>query len=151
MKKIAILITLLLTGFVQFGFSQDTQLLPSYFAVKDALVADNSGLAAVKAGEWAKQLSATDSKLTKKDYDVLLKNITQISESKDINNQRERFAAISNSLIALAKASKLSDKPVYVMYCPMKKSTWLSGEKGIKNPYYGKSMLTCGSVTQTLN
>ncbi|RYF85874.1 MAG: DUF3347 domain-containing protein, partial [Chitinophagaceae bacterium] len=45
---------------------------------------------------------------------------------------------------------KLSDKPVYVQYCPMKKATWLSSEKQIRNPYYGSSMLTCGEVTETL-
>jgi hypothetical protein len=28
---------------------------------------------------------------------------------------------------------------------------WISKEKGVKNPYYGKSMLTCGKVTETLD
>jgi hypothetical protein len=36
------------------------------------------------------------------------------------------------------------------MYCPMKKSNWLSNEKTVKNPYYGSAMLTCGEVTGTI-
>jgi len=32
----------------------------------------------------------------------------------------------------------------------MKKSSWLSNDTSIKNPYYGSSMLTCGKVTGTL-
>ena len=30
------------------------------------------------------------------------------------------------------------------------KASWLSAEKNIKNPYYGSSMLTCGSVKSEL-
>lgn len=149
MKKIFVLLTLLI-GLSEYGFSQENQLLSSYFAIKDALAADNSTTANTKAGEFAKLLSATDFKLSQNDRDALLKNATHISESKDIKHQREHFVALSNTLISLAKASKLSTQPVYLMYCPMKKSSWLSNEKGVKNPYYGKSMLTCGSVTQTL-
>jgi hypothetical protein len=32
----------------------------------------------------------------------------------------------------------------------MKKATWLSETNAIKNPYYGKQMLTCGKTTETL-
>ncbi|RYF87461.1 MAG: DUF3347 domain-containing protein, partial [Chitinophagaceae bacterium] len=44
---------------------------------------------------------------------------------------------------------KLSSQPIYLQYCPMKKASWLSSEKQIRNPYYGSSMLTCGEVTET--
>jgi len=53
-------------------------------------------------------------------------------------------------MIALAKEYKLSENPVYVQYCPMADSSWLSDESKIANPYYGKSMLTCGNVKSTL-
>jgi hypothetical protein len=32
----------------------------------------------------------------------------------------------------------------------MKKAIWLSSENTVKNPYYGKQMLTCGSLQETL-
>ncbi len=53
-------------------------------------------------------------------------------------------------MIVLAKVVKLSEEPLYLDYCPMKKSSWLSNDKAIKNPYFGSSMLTCGSVKETL-
>ncbi len=49
-------------------------------------------------------------------------------------------------MIDLAKENKLSDKTIFVQYCPMAKGSWMSNEKQIVNPYYGKSMLDCGSV-----
>ena len=82
--------------------------------------------------------------------DALLKDATHISESKDIKHQREHFAPFSDNMIALAKTVKLSTAPVYQQYCPMKKASWLSNQQGIKNPYYGSAMLTCGSVKATL-
>ena len=46
------------------------------------------------------------------------------------------------------------DGETYLDHCPMandgKGANWLSREKNIKNPYYGKAMLTCGKVTETL-
>jgi Cu(I)/Ag(I) efflux system membrane fusion protein len=42
---------------------------------------------------------------------------------------------------------------VYKEYCPMafdnKGAYWLSESEEIRNPYFGKSMLTCGEVTTT--
>lgn len=81
----------------------------------------------------------------------LLKHTALIYGTKDIKVQREHFAPLSMSIIALAKSSKLSASPIYVQYCPMKKSSWLSSEKSVKNPYYGSAMLTCGKVTETIN
>ena len=74
----------------------------------------------------------------------------KISSSKDIQKQRDNFAALSSDFYTLAKAVKLSDDPVYQAYCPMKKSYWLSSDAAIKNPYYGKAMLTCGSIKDTI-
>jgi hypothetical protein len=31
----------------------------------------------------------------------------------------------------------------------MKKASWLSSEKTIKNPYFGSAMLSCGELTNT--
>jgi hypothetical protein len=82
--------------------------------------------------------------------ETLLKDASAISSNKDLKEQRIRFAPFSENMIALAKTVKLSAEPVYQQYCPMKKASWLSKEQGIKNPYYGSAMLTCGSVKATL-
>jgi hypothetical protein len=128
-----------------------SQLLTSYYAIKDALVAGNANLASAKAEDFLRAANGIDYKvISEGNINALVKDATGISEIKDIKKQREQFANLSNNLIALAKAMKLSDQPVYETYCPMKKAYWLSNSKTIKNPYFGSSMLTCGKVTQTI-
>ncbi len=146
------------TALVQTGFAQHDHaattaqtaaLLPLYYSVKDALVGGNATIASSKAGELVKALNGADAK-TITNRDGLLEHAGKIAASKDLKSQREHFAGLSTDMIALAKASKLSAEPVYQMYCPMKKSNWLSSEKTVKNPYYGSAMLTCGKVVETI-
>ncbi len=130
---------------------QLSQLLNSYYGIKDALVADNAKLASQKAEVFLRIANGIDYKvISEGNINAFVKDATVISESKDIKKQRERFENLSKNMIALAKAKNLSSQPVHVIYCPMKKASWLSDSKTIKNPYYGSSMLTCGKVTETI-
>ena len=148
-----------------FAFSVNAQnssaslsdLLTSYYAIKDALVGSDAATAALKAGDFLKNIKGIDMK-TLSDADrstfitineKLAFDAEHISESKDIAHQRDHFKTFSDNLFTLAKAVKLSANPVYQQYCPMKKSSWLSSEAAIKNPYYGSAMLSCGSVKTT--
>ena len=131
--------------------SEPAQLLSIYYDIKDALVSGNASVASAKAGDFVKTLNGIDTKIVgEANRDALLKDITSISNSKDLKEQRVSFAPFSENMIALAKTVKLSAEPVYQQYCPMKKASWLSSQQAIKNPYYGSSMLTCGSVKATL-
>ncbi|WP_316793788.1 DUF3347 domain-containing protein [Pedobacter frigoris] len=158
MKKIFLLVALIATVFVQIGFAQQNNtsekipaILPSYYQVKDALVAGNTTLAATSAGELIKAISNADEKIVgKATKAALTEHANKIVKTKDLNAQREYFAGLSTGMIALAKSATLSAEPIYQQYCPMKKSSWLSSEKAIKNPYYGSSMLTCGNVVGTI-
>ncbi|GAC1313677.1 MAG: hypothetical protein NVSMB24_37270 [Mucilaginibacter sp.] len=165
MKKIFLFVALTATCSIQILFAQDikptalTPLLASYYNIKDALIKSNSGDAASHAGEFLKAVNGVDMKsLPAADMtafmslqEKLVFDARDISEGKDIAHQREHFANLSANFFKLAKAVKLTDKPVYYTYCPMKKSYWLSADAGIKNPYFGNQMLTCGKVTETLN
>ena len=132
--------------------------LNSYLDIKNALVATDATAASTKAGELVKVIEAVDMKvLSETDHNafmatqVKLKADAQaIAASNKIEVQRTAFSTLSNNIYTLAKAAKLSTEPVYQQYCPMKKMYWLSSETAIKNPYYGKMMLTCGKVTETL-
>jgi len=44
-----------------------------------------------------------------------------------------------------------TEKTLYEDYCPMKKMSWLSESKEIKNPFYGSKMLSCGKVQKQIN
>jgi hypothetical protein len=166
MKKLVLTVTLLVPLFVQKTFSQLvppqrddstqqyqlSQLLSQYYNIKDGLVADNSNVASQHADDFIKTANTIDYKLISEgNINALLKDATPISESKDIKKQRQHFANLSNNIAMLAKAMKLTNQPIYQVYCPMQKSSWLSDSKEIKNPYFGSAMPTCGKVVETIN
>ncbi len=157
MKKIFFMVALFATVFVQHSFAQNntkpqpSPLLTSYYNLKDALVSSSATAAAASAAELAKAINEADKETVKDESrNALLSDATAISQTKDLKVQREKFAILSTNMFALAKTGKLSTEPVYQQYCPMKKASWLSNNKAIKNPYFGSAMLTCGSVKETL-
>jgi hypothetical protein len=119
--------------------------LTAYFQLKDALVNDD----AAKAKEAATALAdATGS------YgEQLNEYVLAIGETDDIEAQREAFEALSVALYDLAKEGGVG-MTVYKQYCPMafddKGAFWLSGEKQVLNPYFGASMLRCGTVEEEI-
>jgi hypothetical protein len=158
-KMILVAVAFLASATIQKSYSQDTlkqkqlsNLLSHYYNIKDALVAGNANKAASEAEEYVRTLNGIEFQtISEGNANALLKDATAISESKDINRQREHFANFSNNMVLLAKSMKLSSDTIYAAYCPMKKASWLSADKVIKNPYYGNAMLTCGKVVETIN
>ena len=129
---------------------QLNQILSSYYNIKNALVAGDAGSASTNASAFLRVANSIDLKvISEGNAQLLSKDAGRISETKDIAKQRSAFASLSSNLVSVAKSLKLTDRPGYVQYCPMKKAYWLSSEKEIRNPYYGSSMLTCGEVKDT--
>nr|WP_314491161.1 DUF3347 domain-containing protein [uncultured Chryseobacterium sp.] len=126
---------------------QVTKLYQNYITIKDALASDSADKTSQAAVEFIKTASAIDYKvLSEGNVSALKKDAITISSTKDIAVQRESFFNLSDNMITLAKEFKVSVSPVFVQYCPMADGSWLSNEKKIINPYYGSSMLSCGSV-----
>ena len=143
--------------------TQFAPVLSAYYALKDALVADNANGAATNAKALKAALVNIEMKnWTSKQrsaYEPLAKKLQtdaqQISDNASkIAQQRESFETLSNNLFTVTKSLKAHTEPAYLQFCPMandgKGAYWLSKENKVKNPYYGKSMLTCGSVKETL-
>ncbi len=138
--------------------SSVNHVITAYFGVKNALTADNNEAAKSKAKELLAAITAVPvDKLTAEQKtlwtaysDKLQFDSRHISESAAIDHQREHFASLSKNLFDVVKGLKLNTAVVYQQYCPMKKATWLSETAAIKNPYFGKQMLTCGKTTETL-
>ncbi len=132
--------------------------LTNYYALKDALVDSDAEKSRVKADELLKTFDAVDAtKMTapqKTLWNKLLVNLKlnakHIKDNKEIEHQREHFGKLSTSMYALVFNFKANETEAYLDYCPMKKASWLSDKKDIKNPYYGKKMSDCGSVKATL-
>ncbi len=147
MKKILFLLGLLTAGATA-TFAQDktTDLLNRYYTLKDALVSGNATLAAEQAKAFA-----TDAAALKDDNGkTLIKSAGQIAGTSDIEKQRSYFSTFSDAMLRLVKTAPNHAAPVYKMYCPMKKASWLSPENTVRNPYFGNRMLSCGSVTETI-
>jgi hypothetical protein len=135
----------------------------AYYSLKDGLVADNSKLAAEKA----KVLKRALQDLNTQNWTSQQRNVFEPKAKKmeaelqfiannpnDIEKQRNHLENLSKNLFEIAKSLKVNSEPVYWQFCPMandnKGAYWLSKDPKVKNPYFGKSMLTCGVVKQTL-
>lgn len=132
--------------------------LTTYYRLKNSLVADNTEIASQRADELSQKFEAVDvTKMTdaqKTVWNKLSVNLKldakHIKDNKDLEHQREHFIKLSNNMYALIFNFKANETEAYLLYCPMKKATWLSDSKEIKNPYYGTKMDDCGSVKATL-
>ncbi|PCJ23024.1 MAG: efflux transporter periplasmic adaptor subunit [Flavobacteriales bacterium] len=136
----------------------------SYLPLKSKLASDDPNIQAdVKAIQ--KALKKVDMSLVMEDaHNVwmkalksLNKDLKLLSKAVNIDEQRIIFLTISQSLSDASQklGIKIADnKSLYIQFCPMandnKGGYWLSTEKKIKNPYFGKKMLKCGSVKETL-
>ncbi len=133
----------------------------SYFSVKDALVKTDAAAAAAKASALIAALDAIKMETLKPGEHTVWMNelkdlktaAQQIAGSKAIEKQRAAFATLSPHVYALAKASAPTGK-IYYQNCPMyndgRGANWLSKESGIKNPYYGAMMLSCGKTVEEI-
>lgn len=133
----------------------------AYFAIKDALIKGDGKTAAAKAKELYSAVDAVPmEKLSASEHTVWMKymkdisyNAEHIKSTTEVDHQREHFAKLSPAMYEVMKDIK-ADYPVYYDHCPMyndgKGANWLSKESGIKNPYYGSQMLTCGSTKETI-
>jgi copper chaperone CopZ len=133
----------------------------SYFSLKDALVKTDGNTASAKAKDLEAAINAVKmDKLPMTVHTVWMKVLNDLKEdaehingTKDISHQRDHFMSLSKNMYELIKVAK-PDETVYYQFCPMandgKGANWLSKESGVKNPYYGSQMLTCGKTVETI-
>ncbi len=138
-------------------------IVAGYLDVKNALAKDNDKEAADAANELVKAFDSFDKKSLNPEQAKVFADIQTDarehaehigSNAGNIAHQREHFETLSQEVYELAKATGAGQK-LYYANCPMynnnKGATWLSETKEISNPYFGKSMENCGSVTEELN
>ena len=139
--------------------TQINNLLIVYYKMKDALVADKDADAMAAAKEFRKALEKVDmNKMTSAEHTFYMDLQTKldydaehISGAPNIEHIREHFETLSVNMFALVKAFKANNgKEVFFDYCPMQKANWISGKAEIKNPYYGKKMMDCGTVKDSI-
>lgn len=137
------------------------QIVNNYLSVKNALAKDNASGAAKASKTLYASFKATDANAlvgkNKKTFveiaEVAKEHAEHIGDNgNNIDHQREHFVMLSNDMNDLIKTFGSTAK-LYQDFCPMydngKGAYWISESKEIKNPYYGASMSTCGSVKKT--
>lgn len=81
--------------------------------------------------------------------------LDQISSTEDIKDQRTAYASFNKALYKSIKAFGTTTETIYYQHCPMALDSqgafWLSNNKEIRNPFFGGSMLSCGSTSETIN
>jgi Cu(I)/Ag(I) efflux system membrane fusion protein len=135
-----------------------------YLSLKDKLVNDNSDIQS-NVKSFQQSLNKVDMSLVMEDaHNVWMealksmnKELKLLSKAVNIDEQRTIFLTISKSLSDATQKLGVEMKDsstLYIQFCPManddKGGYWLSGEKEIKNPYFGSKMLKCGEVKQEI-
>ncbi|MFD2515370.1 DUF3347 domain-containing protein [Pontibacter locisalis] len=140
--------------------TQIEQLVDQYMKLKDALVASDAQAAQAAANEVvtvAKAMPVATLTTDEKAYaeektQEVISSATSIASANDLAAQRENLEMLSESVFSLAKAFNAADETLYYQHCPMamdnKGGYWLSSNEEIRNPYFGESMLKCGSVEE---
>lgn len=137
-----------------------------YYALKDAFVATD----AAKADEAAKKLNVSVDSMSaflKSDsahgpamqpyldtMKMFSANLSDAKKDDNIDKKRASFEKLGDAMFAVLKNAGLKNAHVYRQFCPMafndKGAYWLSNEEEIKNPYFGKKMLECGEIRDSL-
>ena len=145
--------------------SQFENFLNSYFHLKDALVLTNDTMAIASAlllKTNADSLKLDDLKADKsiiemaKGYkESISSEAAALQGENDIESKRKSFQVISDNLYDLVRTVRFDKLKLYHQFCPMafndQGAYWLSPNSDIKNPYFGKKMLTCGEVKDSVD
>ncbi|MBA2762304.1 MAG: DUF3347 domain-containing protein [Segetibacter sp.] len=140
-------------------------LLTNYYHLKDALVATNDTMAVNSARLLIANADSLKMDELKADSSIVemaegyLQSISAeakalVAEPK-IEEKRKSFQMISDNIYDLVRSVRYDQQIVYHQYCPMAfydaVAYWLSNTSDIKNPYFGKKMLTCGETKDSVD
>jgi membrane fusion protein, copper/silver efflux system len=140
---------------------QITAVANAYFEVKNALVNDDAETAQKTAAKVSGSVENVNMNLLVGDahhhWMTLQKQLKDaskmISETADIEKQREHFNTLSEAMLETTESFGLEIDKTYRQFCPMafddEGAFWLSESDEILNPYFGDMMLRCGEVKET--
>lgn len=117
--------------------SMTSEILAASAKVSAALAADNLPAAKSAAAELAEHASMAKNT-------ALVGKASALAKAGKIADARKELIGLTAAVEPLA----LGQKDYVVMNCPMAGADWVQAKGATQNPYYGKSMLTCGSPKQ---
>lgn len=133
---------------------QAVEIFPAYFAMWTALHNDQLEqwqqaaehyFAVVEAVHWPEALTVMKQEL--------LTNSEHLHHVTSISQARSQFFDHSKAMIELARMG-VHEGEVFRAHCPMARDNagadWLQPNNELLNPYFGASMLRCGSIEETI-
>lgn len=133
MKRTALAVIVVLALSTMAGAQQEKPAVSThYIAAQEALAADN----------FAKAKSSL-TELAKESQGEVKARAQAAADATSIAAMRKAFKPLSEAVVKLALPAGH-----VVAFCPMYEGggSWVQKGEKIANPYYGKSMLTCGEV-----
>ncbi len=137
--------------------------LDHVLGIGDALADDNLAAAIPGVSKAQQALAAVDMSMLTGDahrrwmecVGAMNQPLDKMKTGKDIESFRVAFAALSSEMIRAARMfGPLRSEPLYGIHCPMafdnRGADWLQKGKAVRNPYFGKTMLTCGEVVEVI-
>jgi HPt (histidine-containing phosphotransfer) domain-containing protein len=123
------------------GSEMSRAVLDPYLKIQQALADDKMDGVTQHAGEIATAATALGAPAMKIDTAAV-----QLASTSEIADARDKFGALSDAIDNYMTGLKLkAPEGIRVAVCPMVHKPWLTASATIDNPYFGKSMSTCGS------
>lgn len=150
-KAARCLLAAALLGLPLIGFAADEKalmepvksVLDHYLMIQTELAKDSLKGLDEHANAIAKAVKSDEMKMLSPE---VAKQAETLAKAKDLKVAREAFKPLSASLVKYLTDNKAGKGLYREGYCPMVKASWLQKETEIRNPYMGKSMLTCGTL-----
>lgn len=150
------------------------KVLNHYYALSEAFVNWDSTALTTHANALRSSLKSVNFSELKKDSVIYQtaqgfiegsqKQVETIENpAASLNEKRLSFNQLSDNMYNLMRTIRYDEAKIYLQECPMafndnESGIWLSKKEDIRNPYlglhhpkYGKGMLECGEVKDTLN
>jgi hypothetical protein len=67
-----------------------------------------------------------------------------VAKADSLAAARAAFKTLSTPVITLAKQTK----GYFILTCPMAQADWVQSAREVANPYFGKTMRSCGEVKE---
>jgi hypothetical protein len=142
-----------------------TSFLDDYYHLKDAFVLSNDTMATRSANVLALSSDSLNLQEVKADSSIIqmaegyVQTVSSeakaLAGEKDLEAKRKSFQMISDAMYDLVRTIRFDKEVVYHQFCPMAFNDagayWLSANAEIKNPYFGKKMLECGEVKDSID
>ena len=128
-------------------------LAAAYLAVSEALAQDRFDLGLLQAMRASADAVVTTA--TVPPVQLPATDLTNLLDrpSADLEAARVSWKQISQAtmqLFEVARPSGTAGAMLYIHHCPMAEADWLQADDKTRNPYYGSSMLDCGTVRRSL-